>query len=59
MSYEMSSVAKLKKKPPKSDPAAGTGELSSSKENSREVKTPTTNHNIGTSVSKEECASDY
>ena len=55
----MSSVAKLKKKPPKSDPAAGTGELSSSKENSREVKIPTPNHNIGTSVGKEECASDY
>jgi hypothetical protein len=37
MSYEMSSVSKLNKKGSNKTDGAGTGELNSSKDNSREV----------------------
>jgi hypothetical protein len=60
MSYEMSSVSKLNKKGSTKADAAGTGELNSSKDNSREVLFENfLNYSTGTSTWEEKCTDNY
>ncbi len=60
MSYEMSSVSKLNKNGTKKTDGAGTGELNSSKDNSREVIIEhLPNYLTGTSTWKEKCTDNY